>query len=73
MLAKWTTLAILRVARDIAPDVSDALQMCLRIFCATLRVMSSTFSVIFGASTVQVDLWDTWEMTLLYLPFLLSI
>ena len=72
MLAKWTTLARFCAARDIALDVSDAPQMCRRMFNATLRVssVSSTFSVIFGACTVQVTLWDMWEMVI-YMPFLL--
>jgi hypothetical protein len=72
-LAKWTTLARLRAARDIALDVSDALQMCGRMFNAGLRVWkyTSTFSVIFEACTVQAAPWDTWEM-IVYMTFLLS-
>jgi hypothetical protein len=73
MLAKWTTLARFRAARDIAFDVSDVHQMCRSMFNAALRVWSitSTFSVIFSACTVQVTPWDTCEL-LIYMPFSLS-
>ena len=54
MLAKWTTRARFRAARDIAFDATDALRMCATLVNAALRVWSIT--TIFEACTVQVTL-----------------
>lgn len=54
ILAKWTTLAHFRAARDIAFDVSDALRLCPALFNAALRVWS--IATTFEACTVQVTL-----------------
>ena len=73
MLEIWTTIALLRAARDIAMDVNVALLMFEEGSRQRLGFggWPRPVSVTSGACTVKDSLWDMWEMAT-YTVFLLT-